>query len=132
MLGSGLIAMRTLLVILPALLFFAGGCGQQGSGATADCAAQIRVDDVVYTSYGFTRQPATEHGAAERAECDDVGSDPEGSVFPDDPATVSTWTFDGYSPDDVLGVKQGKRSFAVFIDTSVPEAERDRILADLE
>lgn len=129
MLGSGLTAMRALLVLLLAVAVT--GCVQQDPG-TADCTVQIRVDDVVYSSYGLTDEPASEHGTAERAECHDVGADAEGSVFPDDPETVTTWAFDGHSPDQVLGVPHGEDSFAVFIAPSVPDAERDRIMAALD
>ncbi|WP_243060971.1 DUF6281 family protein [Nocardioides sp. SR21] len=124
--------MRALAVLLVVIAVTAvTSCGQEESG-TADCAGQIRVDDVVYTSFRVTKQAATEHGTAERAECHDVGADAKGSVFPDDPATVTTWTFADYSPDQVLGVRQDKHSYVVFISSSVPDDERDQILAALE
>lgn len=54
-----------------------------------------------------------------------------GSVFPDDPDTVTAWTFDGYPATEVLGIRYGKNSFGVFVADTVPAEERDRIYADL-
>ena len=117
------------LVLLVALLLLGSGCASdpETQGATADCSSQVRVGDEVFTSYAFTRAQATRQGVADAAECHDVGADPAGSVFPDDPRQVRTWSFEGYSPDEVLGVRAGDDAFAVFIAESVSATERDRI-----
>jgi hypothetical protein len=81
-----------------------------GSGA-----AQVRLHGVVYTSNGYTGHRATRYAAADRAQRDDMGADPRGSVFPDHPQQVTTWAFRGYPPDKVLAVRVGKGSFAVFV-----------------
>ena len=41
------------------------------------------------------------------------------------------WTFAGYASDQVLGVRFGQDSFAVFIAESVPRHQADRILSEL-
>lgn len=79
---------------------------------------------VVYTSYGMTSRDARRHVEADEAQSHDVGPNAEGSVFADNPEQVRTWTFDGYSPDDVLGVQYGKNWFGVFIAETVQPDER--------
>ena len=106
------------------------GCEDRATVA-ADCTRQIRVGDHVFTSNGYTQRGATRHGAADQAECHDVGVDAPGSVFPADPQQVRTWTFDGYSPDKVLGVRFGEDGFAVFVADSVRDHERNRIFEAL-
>ena len=54
-----------------------------------------------------------------------------GSAFPDDPAQVGIWTFEGYSSVEVLGVRYGTDGFVVFVADTVQPDERDRIDADL-
>lgn len=108
----------------------ATGCSA-GPRATADCQAQIRVSGTTYTSYGTTSREAVRHGHAVGAVCHDVGAGASGSVFPDVPAHVRTWTFDGYSPDEVLGVRYGHHDLAVFVAGTVRPADRERIYADL-
>ena len=122
--------MRNIAAVLAVVVLVLAGCTDQPVGS-ADCNTQIRVDDVVYTSYGFTREPATEHRPAEVAACHDVGPDPEGSVFTDDGATVTSWRFDGYSADEVLGVRQDRHRYVVLVATSVSDTDRDRIMAAL-
>lgn len=109
------------------------GCsGDDGSQATADCSARVRADDIVYTSYGFTERNATKHSVAEQADCDDVGKDAAGSVFSGkDSKQVTTWSFPGYPPEEVVGVRFDKDSLAVFVADSVPNAERERIFKEL-
>jgi hypothetical protein len=86
---------------------------------------------VIYSGHGYTDQEATSLGAADEAVCHDVGRDAPGSVFPDDPHQVAVWTFAGYPPDQVLGVRFGQDSFVVFIAESVPRPQADRILSEL-
>jgi hypothetical protein len=103
------------------------GCSQ----SSADCAAQVRVAGVLYTSYGTTSRDATRHVEADEAQCHDVGPNADGSVFADNPEQVRTWTFEGYSPNDVLGVRYGNNGFGVFIAETVQPDERERIYAEL-
>ncbi len=109
----------------------ASACSASGSQSSADCAEQVRTDSVVYTSHGVTERQPRRHASAERAECEDVGKDAAGSVFPDDPTRVATWAFDGYPPAAVLGVRYGNGSFGVFIADSLSVEERERIHEDL-
>ena len=108
-----------------------GGCSRSGPQTSADCAAQVRADDVVYTSNGMTERQASRYGSAEQADCEDVGEDPAGSVFPDNPDKVTTWTFDGYPPAKVLGVRYDRGFLGVFIADSVPAEEAERLYAEL-
>lgn len=68
---------------------------------------------------------------ADRADCDDVGEDAAGSVFPDNPERVTTWSFRGYPTEEVLGVRFDHDAFAVFVADAVPDAERERIFREL-
>lgn len=114
------------------LCFIVSGCSGDGaSHASSDCQQQVRADGVVYTSYGYTERKASRHSVADRADCDDVGEDAAGSLFPEDPEQVTTWAFRGYPPDRVVGVRFDKDSFAVFVADSVSDGERDRIYRDL-
>jgi hypothetical protein len=106
--------------------------GNEAPTTTADCSLQVRLEGIVYTSYGFTDHRATHYGQADVAECEDVGQDARGSVFPSSPRHVRTWTFAAYPPTKVVGTRSGKTdSFAVFVADSVSPAERDRIFEDL-
>lgn len=114
------------------LSFIVSGCSRDGRSQTeSDCSAQVRADGIVYTSYGYTERKANRHSVADRADCDDVGEDATGSVFPEHPQQVTTWSFRGYPPEEVVGVRFDKNSFAVFVADSVPDAERQRIYRDL-
>lgn len=107
------------------------GCSGSDPQTSADCAAQVRVNGVVYTSYGITDRRAKKHSTAEQADCQDVGQDATGSVFPEQPHHVTTWEFPGYSPAKVLGVRYGDDSFGVFLAESLGPDERERVYADL-
>ncbi|MCD6638990.1 MAG: DUF6281 family protein [Nocardioides sp.] len=115
-----------------ALTFIVSGCSEDGgSESSGDCSAQVRADGIVYTSHGYTERKASRHSVADQAVCEDVGEDAAGSVFPEHPQQVTTWSFRGYPPEVVLGVRSDKDSFAVFVADSVPDAERERIYRDL-
>lgn len=85
----------------------------------------------MYTSHGYTERKASKYSLADQADCQDVGPDAAGSVFPETPHQVATWTFTGYPPAKVLGVRFGKDSFAVFVADSVAPEEREQIYEDL-
>ncbi|WP_277985675.1 DUF6281 family protein [Nocardioides glacieisoli] len=106
-------------------------CSETGPQSSADCASQIRLDGVVYTSQGTSSHEAERHVEADEAECDDTGRDARGSVFADSPSRVRTWVFAGYPPKEVLGVQYGKSSFGVFVADTVAPDEQERIYADL-
>lgn len=114
------------------LAFIVSGCsGDGGSQTSSDCSAQVRADGIVYTSHGYTERKASRHSVADQADCEDVGEDAAGSVFPEHPQQVTTWSFRGYPPEEVLGVRSDKNSLAVFVADSVPDAERERIYREL-
>jgi hypothetical protein len=104
----------------------ATGCEVNNSD-TADCADQVKLRGMVYSSHGFTAHAAQRYAAADRADCQDTGTDAPGSAFPNSPDQVATWTFRGYPPGKVVGVRRGKSSFAVFVAGSVPPSGRERI-----
>ena len=88
----------------------------------------MRADGLAYASHGYTERRATKHSSAEEADCEDMGTGAAGSVFPESPRHVMTWSFANYLPRKVLGVRSGNTdAFAVF----VPPYERDRIYEDL-
>ena len=91
----------------------------------------VRADGIVYTSYGYSDRKATRYSVADQADCQDLGEDAAGSVFPEDPEQVTTWAFRGYPTDRVVGVRFDRDSFAVFVSDSVSDTERDRIYRDL-
>lgn len=118
-------------VLLSLVMLSLTACSEAGPQSSADCSAQIRLDGVVYTSYGMSSREADPHVDADEADCDDTGRDPQGSVFPDSPSRVRTWVFEGYPPEEVLGVQYGKNSFGVFVADTVAPDEQERIYADL-
>lgn len=122
---------RVRFLVLGVVIAAATGCSATSTQSSADCAAQIRVAGVVYTSYGTTNRGAARHVEADEAECHDVGADAPGSVFADTPRQVRTWTFTGYSPDEVLGVRHGRNGFEVFVADTVQPDDRERIYAGL-
>lgn len=123
------VAVGTVAVTL--CLAMTGCAGSGGSQTSSDCSAQVRADGIVYTSYGHTEREASRHSVADRAECHDVGENAAGSVFPEHPEHVATWSFRGYPPEEVLGVRFDTDSFAVFVADSVPDAERANIFREL-
>jgi hypothetical protein len=107
-------------------------CSADGESATSgDCQIQVGADGTSYTSYGHTRRSALRYSSADEADCEDVGEDADGSVFPEHPRQVTTWAFSGFSPVKVLGVRIDQESFVVFVADSVPPEERDRIYRNL-
>lgn len=107
--------------------------GNGGSPTSRDCSARVRAKGIVYTSQGFTERSATRYSSAESADCEDTGPDAAGSVFPEAPRHVTTWTFGSYPPGKVLGVRSGKTdSYAVFVADTVSPVERERIYQDLD
>lgn len=106
------------------------GCSTHETGVS-DCTTQIRVGSTVYSSYGFVERRAIRHTSAERADCEDVGEDATGSVFPEVPDEVRTWTFPGFSADEVVGVRFDASSFEVFIADPLPDGERERLFEQM-
>ena len=122
--------MRIVLLLLISVV--ATGCSQAATQSEADCPDTIRLEGIVYTWDGVADEKATApHESADLADCDDTGEDSKGSVFPDDPTQVSTWTFDGYPPTQVLGVASDDGSFGVFIADEVTPQDRERIHTNL-
>jgi Family of unknown function (DUF6281) len=121
--------------VVVVVAFLLAGCASgtkaPEESAAYECTSQIRLHGVIYSGYGYTDQEATSLGTADEAVCHDVGRDARGSVFPDDPHQVAVWTFAGYAPDQVLGVRLGEESFVVFIAESVPRHQADRIVSEL-
>ena len=110
------------------------GCGAERASPAA-CTSQIRLDGIVYSGYSWTDRPAPAtrlDTTAEVADCADVGQDARGSVFPDDPQRVRVWSFDGHPTEDVLGVRRDDGAFEVFTAASLPDADRDRLVEQLE
>lgn len=131
-------AVVTVAVTLNFVLTSCAGTGSSQTSAngrsqtSSDCSAQVRADGIVYTSHGYTERSATKHSSAEEADCEDMGPDAAGSVFPESPRHFTTWTFANYPPAKVLGVRSGKTdSFAVFVADSAPPDVRDRVYKDL-
>ena len=121
------VAAATALVVVAAWL---AGCSESEETA-ADCAQQIRLDGVVYTGWSATTTDAQRFGDAERADCDDSGADPGGSSFGDEPDSVTVWSFEGYSPNEVLGVRLDQESYTIFIADSVEDSDRDNLVRKL-
>ena len=120
------------LALIGLLLLGAVGCAApEPVAVAADCQGQIRLDDVVYTSYDHTQTRGERHAPAEVAECHDVGVDAPGPVFVDDGDQVMTWTVDGYPPDEVLAVRR-RGIETVYVADSLSGTERERIYRELE
>ena len=98
---------------------------------TADCSNQVRFDGTVYTGYAFTDREATEVGVADKAECLDVVEDAQGPVFGDDPEQVDVSSFEGYSPDEVVGVRFDDQRYEVYFADSLSSIDIERIAAEL-
>jgi hypothetical protein len=91
--------------------FVVTGCASgSGSQTSSDCSAQVRAGGIRYTPHGYTERSATEFASAEEADCADVGPDAAGSLFPESPRHVTTWTFVNYRPAKVLGIRLATRT----------------------
>jgi len=102
------------------------------TGGEAECTPQVRLGNVIYTSYGYTDRQPKKFANAGEADCHDVGRDAPGSVFPAAPRQVAVWAFRGYPAEKVLGVRFDENSFAVHVAESVPRAEGNRIFRELQ
>ena len=125
---------RASLLLVAALLLSACATEEEAVGepvAASDCTTQIRVGSTVYSSYGATEKQASRYTNADRADCEDVGRDARGSVFPEQPEQVAAWRFPTYPPEKVLAVRADRDTFYVFTADSLPDRERDQILRDL-
>lgn len=116
--------------ILVAVVGCSGNSTAEGQAAQ-ECTPQVRLNGVVYNGAGYTDRDATRFATAEEADCDDVGPSPQGSVFSEDSGRVTVWSFTGYAPDEVLGVRFDEDSLSVFVADSVVRREVDRIVEDL-
>jgi hypothetical protein len=123
---------RTRLVepLASVVLFALAGCSEAGE-TDADCAQQVRLDGVVYTGWSATKASAQPLGDAERASCDDTSRNASGAYFPDDADSVKVWSFDGYPPDEVLGVRLNRESYTIFVAETLSDAARDRVVREL-
>lgn len=127
--------MKAGVVTVAALTLYLGltGCSTAGSDGASDCNTQVRVDGITYTSVGLgiAEHEATKFSTAELADCDDVGKDARGSVFPEHPRQVNTWKFPGYPASEVVGIRFEHDSLTVLVADSIPREERDQIFEDL-
>ena len=114
-----------------AVLAVTGCDAGQAARSAADCVSRVRLDGRAYSGYGYTDHAATELAKADVAECHDLGEEPEGSVFTDDPRQVPVWSIRGYPPEQVVGVRRDENSYEVFVAESVPRADVDRIVEEL-
>ena len=92
---------------------------------------RFRVDGVVYTGWSAAKTDAQRYGDAGRASCKDTSADAEGSVFAGDPEKVTVWSFEGYSPNKVLGVRLDEEHYTVFVADSVSDGDRDDLIREL-
>jgi Family of unknown function (DUF6281) len=124
---------RTAVAATVALLLAgcAGSTNAREGRAASECTSQVRLDGVIYSGYGYTDQQATRLGTADEADCHDVGPDPKWSVFPENPRQVEVWSFEGYSPHEVVGVRFDDDSFAVFVAESVQPDRASRVFNEL-
>ena len=105
-------------------------CSQSASESTptaADCAVAIRFEGVVYVEGGFSQQAVEHLGRADRASCGDVGPDPRGNHFVDDTARVPVWSFPGYDPALVVGVRESGQTFRVLFAEDLPTSAKREI-----
>lgn len=119
-----------MLVCTGVMLAAVTACSDAGE-AEADCAQQVRLDGVVYSGWSATDAEVRRLGEAERASCDDTSEDAKGSYFGDDAERVTVWSFEGYPSDEVLGVRLDETSYTIFVADSLPDDERDRLVAEL-
>jgi hypothetical protein len=118
-----------------AVLLALVGCSDEtggGGAAASDCQSQVRYEGTVYTGYASTDLPGTKLGKADMADCDDMGEDAQGSVFGEDPDQVEVWSIEGYSPDEVIGLRDVDDSVSVYFAESLSTADIERISRELD
>ena len=106
------------------LLVLAGCTTPESSPPTQDCAVAVRHQGTVYVEAGLTTHPGTRVGKADLSSCDDMGEDPRGTYFPEDPDHVTVWSFRGQDPDRVLGVRAPGGVRRVLVAENLTEPER--------
>ena len=106
------------------LLVLAGCTTPESSPPTQDCAVAVRHQGTVYVEAGLTTHPGTRVGEADLSSCDDLGEDPRGTYFPEDPDHVTVWSFRGQDPDRVLGVRAPGGVRRVLVAANLTEPER--------
>jgi hypothetical protein len=105
------------LVVL-ALAVAATGCGTK-SPFRDSCAAQLRSGAITYVEAGFSDRHVERLGRAQVTTCAAAGRRR--------PATVTTWSFRGYDPQRVVGVRD-HGVYRVFVADDLDGAERQRIM----
>jgi len=119
------------------MILAAAGCAETAdrpakNDAEAECQPQVRLGDQVYEAWSYTDQePGPMVGDADAADCDDVGEEPEGAVFPENPEQVPAWSFRGFPTDQVIGVRFDQDTFTVFINEAVPQRRAEAISTEL-
>ena len=114
-------------VILTVAFSACSQSGGEGGQTAGDCAAAVRFEGAVYVEGGFSDQPAKRLGRADRASCSDVGPDARGVYFADDPAPAPVWSYAGYDPAQVVGVRESGRTFRVFLAEDLPAGAKREI-----
>ncbi|MBY9076071.1 DUF6281 family protein [Nocardioides sp. WL0053] len=88
----------------------------------------IRFEGVVYVEGGFSKQAVEHLGRADRASCGDMGRpDPRGTYIADDAARVPVWSFPGYDPALVVGVRESGQTFRVLFAEDLPTIAKREI-----
>ena len=106
------------------LLVLAGCTTPESSPPAQDCAVAVRHQGTVYVEAGLTTHPGTRVGEADLSSCDDLGEDPRGTYFPEDPDHVTVWSFRDQDPDRVLGVRVPGGVRRVLVAENLTEPER--------
>jgi hypothetical protein len=104
------------------------GCGGSPNSGASDCVMKVRREGTTFAEVAFSGHQATRAGQADRSDSDDMGAEARGAYFPTDPDQVDVWSFDGYDPREIIGVRQSDGTFAVFVAETMPEAEVDDVI----
>jgi hypothetical protein len=102
------------------------GCGGSTTSAS-DCVTLVRQNGTTFREIAVTGHEATRAGQADRSDCDDMGVEARGAYFPADPDQVNVWTFDGFDPSDVIGVRHSDGKVGVFVAETMSEVEVDDV-----
>ena len=106
-------------------------CTSPGGAGSADCAAAVRFEGVVYVQSGFSKRAGERLGQGDEASCDDIGQGAQGTYFVDDPVQVSVWSVADLDPGQVVAVREAQRRLRVFIAEDLTSSARREIKSAL-
>jgi hypothetical protein len=100
---------------------------------TSDCGSAVRFQGVRYDEAAYSAQLAVQRlGLGVHSLCGDVGPHPRGTYFAARSPQLSVWSFPGYDPSRVVGVRhRGHALVGVYLARALSPSEEQALMRSL-